>query len=169
MGSRTLLNNDCGSSTYQDLLSPTKPTVQEVVTLVQEPLTTNSILHHTAIHFQYPSALHCTTLNDCSTRQCGATLEEMLRDRLVCGRRDKHLQYKLLADPTLTFERLWPWPGPARQPFVALRISLAAPWITFAPTEDISHRPSQPSPPKLPILLLNPLRIYSKSKPWDKS
>ena len=29
----------------------------------------------------------------------------MLRDRLVCGCRDNRLQYKLLADPTLTFEK----------------------------------------------------------------
>jgi len=133
MGSRALqqaiLLSDCGSSTYQliqDLLSPTKPTVQEVVTLVQEPLTTNSVLHRTAIHFQYLSALHCTTLKDCSTLQYGATLEEMLRNHLVCGCRDKRFQYKLLADPTLTFGRLWPWPTPARQLFMALRISLVA-------------------------------------------
>ena len=35
----------------------------------------------------------------------GETLEDMLRDRLVCGCRDHHLQCKLLAESDLNFEK----------------------------------------------------------------
>ena len=31
------------------------------------------------------------------------TLDDMLRDKLVCGCRDRHLQFKLFSDPKLTF------------------------------------------------------------------
>jgi len=34
-----------------------------------------------------------------------ATLEDMLRDRLVCGISDGRLQRRLLADPTLNFKK----------------------------------------------------------------
>ena len=34
----------------------------------------------------------------------GDTLQDMLRDRLVCGCKDQHLQCKLLAEPELTFD-----------------------------------------------------------------
>ena len=37
--------------------------------------------------------------------QYGETLEDMLRDRLVCECRDNRLQCKLRADPALTFEK----------------------------------------------------------------
>ena len=35
----------------------------------------------------------------------GASLEEMLRDRLVCGIKDEHFQRRLLAEPNLTFKK----------------------------------------------------------------
>ena len=35
----------------------------------------------------------------------GASLEEMLRDRLVCGIKDEHFQRHLLAEPNLTFKK----------------------------------------------------------------
>ena len=37
----------------------------------------------------------------------GDTLNDMLRDRLVCGINDQRLQRRLLAEPTLTFEKAW--------------------------------------------------------------
>ena len=37
--------------------------------------------------------------------QFGDTLSDMLRDRLVCGINDQKLQRRLLAEPTLTYER----------------------------------------------------------------
>ena len=41
------------------------------------------------------------------TRDCefGTTLEDMLRDRLVCGVRNNKIQQKLLSEATLTFEQ----------------------------------------------------------------
>ena len=35
----------------------------------------------------------------------GDTLQDMLRDRLVCGCKDQRLQCKLLAEPELTFDK----------------------------------------------------------------
>ena len=35
----------------------------------------------------------------------GTTLEDMLRDRLVCGINDEHTQRRLLSEPTLTFKK----------------------------------------------------------------
>ena len=35
----------------------------------------------------------------------GASLEEMLRDRLVCGIKDEHIQRRLLAEPNLAFKK----------------------------------------------------------------
>ena len=35
----------------------------------------------------------------------GASLEELLRDRLVCGIKDEHIQRRLLAEPHLTFTK----------------------------------------------------------------
>ena len=35
----------------------------------------------------------------------GAFLEELLRDRLVCGIKDEHIQRRLLAEPNLTFKK----------------------------------------------------------------
>ena len=37
--------------------------------------------------------------------QFAATLDDMLRDRLVCGIRDRHLQQLLLAETDLTFQK----------------------------------------------------------------
>ena len=37
--------------------------------------------------------------------QCGASLDEMLRDRLVCGVRDGRLQWRVLAESDLTFKK----------------------------------------------------------------
>ena len=116
---RALLLSVCGSATYQlirDLLSPTKPTEKsfaELVTLVKEHqhpapsfiaqrCTFNSRLQQpgesisTSIAQLHKIARHC---------KFGNVLDDMLRDRLVCGCRNKRLQYKLLADPDLTFDR----------------------------------------------------------------
>ena len=37
--------------------------------------------------------------------QFAATLDDMLRDRLVCGIQDRHLQQRLLAETDLTFQK----------------------------------------------------------------
>ena len=37
--------------------------------------------------------------------QFASTLDDMLRDRLVCGIRDNHLKQRLLAETDLTFQK----------------------------------------------------------------
>ena len=109
----------CGPSTYgliRDLLAPAAPmdkTFAELVALVQERQqpTPSPIVErynfftrvqqsgetiHDFVAQLRKIAKHC---------QFGDTLNDMLRDRIVCGCQDKKLQYKLLADPTLTFEK----------------------------------------------------------------
>ena len=39
----------------------------------------------------------------------GISLEDMLRDRLVCGIHDIRIQRRLLAEPNLTFKKQWNW------------------------------------------------------------
>lgn len=47
----------------------------------------------------------CETPEDHPHCKFGDTLDDMLHDRLVCGCCDKRLQYKLLADLELTYEK----------------------------------------------------------------
>ena len=116
---RAILLSVCGSSTYQlirDLLSPTKPTEKtfaELVTLVkehQQPAPSFIVQRYTFnTRVQQPgetiSAFIAQLRKIAQHCQYGTTLEDMLRDRLVCGCRDKRLQHKLLADPTLAFDK----------------------------------------------------------------
>lgn len=116
---RATLLSVCGPTTYQlirDLLSPAKPsdkTFEELVALVKE--------HHQPV----PSVIAQRYMFNTRTQQPGETvsafvaqlrkiaqyckfgdaLDDMLRDRLVCGCRDRRLQYKLLADSELTFAK----------------------------------------------------------------
>lgn len=116
---RAILLSVCGSSTYQlirDLLSPTKPTDKtfaELVALVQEhqqPAPSFIVQRYSFnTRVQQPGE----TINEYIAQlrkiaqhcRYGAVLEDMLRDRVVCGCRNKGLQHKLLADPTLTFDK----------------------------------------------------------------
>ena len=109
----------CGPEIYQlirDLLSPVKPTeksFKDLVALVkdhQEPAPSAIVerfrffscsqrpdesISDFLAHL-HKRAKHC---------QFGDSLQDMLRDRLVCGCRDKRLQYKFLADPGLTYDK----------------------------------------------------------------
>ena len=108
----------CGPSTYglvRDLLAPAAPTektFEELVALVQEhqqPTPSPIVERYTFFTRVQHSG---ETINDYVAQlrkiakhcQFGETLNDMLRDRIVCGCRDKKLQYKLLADPALTFD-----------------------------------------------------------------
>ena len=116
---QAILLSVCGPSTYQlirDLLSPTKPTDKsfaELVTLVKEhqQLAPSFIVQHYNFNtrVQQPGETISAFVAQLRkiARDClyGETLEDMLRDRLVCGCRDHRLQCKLLADPALTFEK----------------------------------------------------------------
>ena len=109
----------CGPATYKlirSLLSPDKPadkTVEQIVKVVSDHLTPklSSIVQRFHFHsrFQKESesiaqfvaelrrlAVHC---------EFDGTLDNMLRDRLVCGVRDPQLQKRLLAEHQLTFSK----------------------------------------------------------------
>ncbi|XP_064402603.1 uncharacterized protein K02A2.6-like [Halichondria panicea] len=115
---RATLLTVCGPSTYglvRDLLAPAAPTektFEELVALVQEhqqPTPSPIVERYTFFTRVQHSG---ETINDYVAQlrkiakhcQFGETLNDMLRDRIVCGCRDKKLQYKLLADPALTFD-----------------------------------------------------------------
>ena len=118
---RAILLSVCGAATYQlirDLVSPARPntkTFDEIVQLVQD--------HHQPPPSFIVQRYHFNTRNQeegetisafiASLRRLSehcryeAMLEDMLRDRLVCGVRDKRIQQRLLAEPAadLTFQR----------------------------------------------------------------
>ena len=116
---RATLLTVCGPSTFgliRDLLAPAAPTEKtfaELVALVQEHQqpTPSPIVER--YNFFTRVQQSGETINDFVAQlrkiakhcQFGDTLNVMLRDRIVCGCRDKKLQYKLLADPTLTYEK----------------------------------------------------------------
>ena len=111
--------SSCGAPTYQlsrNLVAPGKPTdktFDELIALVQD--------HHRHVHPLSCSVLTSTPelksqrnqLVSSYVAQLGKlsefrgfkdSLKDMLRDRLVCGCKDKRLQCKLLAEKDLTFQ-----------------------------------------------------------------
>ena len=115
---RSILLTACGPTTYQlikDLLSPVNPTEKsfdELVELVKEHQD-----HAPSIILQrynfFTREQHSTeSIGDFVAQlrklahHCnfGDTLDDMLRDRLVCGCRDQRLQFKLRSNAALTFK-----------------------------------------------------------------
>ena len=116
---KAILLSTCGAETYQlirSLVAPQKPTekpLSDIVQLVRD--------HHSPP----PSAIvqrfrfHSRTQKEGETvaefiadlrklsEHCkfADTLDDMLRDRLVCGIRDARIQRRLLAEPDLTFKK----------------------------------------------------------------
>ena len=102
----------------RNLLAPAKPTDKtftQIVEAVEQHLQPrpsvivqrfnfHSRSHHADENIStYIAELH-KLLEYCAF---GDTLNDMLRDRLVCGINDQRLQRRLLAEPTLTFEKAW--------------------------------------------------------------
>ncbi|KAL5505289.1 hypothetical protein EMCRGX_G006696 [Ephydatia muelleri] len=93
---RAILLSVCGPTTYQlirSLVAPGKPSDRsfpEIVQLVQEHLT------------PAPSAIMQRFMFN---GRFGDTLEQMLRDRIVCGIKNSRVQRRLLAEPMLTFAK----------------------------------------------------------------
>lgn len=116
---RAILFSVCGSSTYQlirNLVAPDPPTEKTFTELVEvvkrhynpkrnvtlERYNFNSRLRHKGESVSaYVAELRRLT-EHC---QFGRTLEDMLRDRLVCGIQDKRIQRRLLMEPNLTYKR----------------------------------------------------------------
>ena len=116
---RAILLSVCGASTYKlirSLVAPDKPTDKsygDLVALLQNHF--NPAPAITVQRFKFNSrtrqngenvATFVSELRQLAMRcDFGASLEEMLRDRLVCGIKDEHMQRRLLAEPNLTFKK----------------------------------------------------------------
>ena len=114
---RAVLLSVCGAQTYQlirSLVAPLKPTdksFNDIVQLVKAHLQPppSSIMQRYTFNArcqkdgesvaEYVAELRHIA-EHCDFSQ---SLENMLRDRLVCGLKDSRLQRRLLAEPTLTF------------------------------------------------------------------
>ena len=116
---RAILLSACGPATYQlirNLVSPaatTDKSFAQIVELVQNhchPKPSVIVRRYTFNSRSQKEGESLSTYvaelrklsNDCDY---GESLNEMLRDRLVCGVKDNRIQRRLLAEPELTFTR----------------------------------------------------------------
>ena len=118
---RAILLSSCGHSTYQiarQLFAPTKLS-SRTYTQVVERLTQHfspkpkDIVQRCKFNarVRLPGetvATYCAELRNLA-QFCdfGESLENMLRDRLVCGISDKAMQQRLLSEPDLTFQKAY--------------------------------------------------------------
>jgi hypothetical protein len=116
---RAVLLSVCGAATYQlirNLLAPTKPsskTYKQLVKLVQDHINPRPSIIVERFSFHTRRQREGESINDfvADLRKCsehckfGNTLDDMLRDRLVCGVRNTQLQRRLLAEQDLTFQK----------------------------------------------------------------
>ena len=116
---RAILLSVCGAAAYQlirNLVAPAKPTDKsfaDIVKLVQDHYTPPPSV--TVQRFKFHSrsqkegesiAEFVAELRRLSEHcQFEATLDDMLRDRLVCGVRDVRIQRRLLAEADLSFKK----------------------------------------------------------------
>ena len=114
---KAILLSSCGSKTYslfRNLLAPVAPsakTYAELVTVMKEhKIPKPSIILERFKFFKRDrenSESIATYISELRklTRECdfGTTLEDMLRDRLVCGIRNDKIQQRLLSQTTLSF------------------------------------------------------------------
>ena len=116
---RAIFLTVCGPATYQlvrNLVAPGKPTDQRLTALIKLVEDHLSPQPSVTVHrFKF----NCRTQSDGETiaafvaelrrlfEHCefGDQLDAMLRDRLVCGVRDTHVQRRLLAEPKLTYKK----------------------------------------------------------------
>jgi len=116
---RAILLSVVGASTYQlirNLVAPQKPTEKsfdDLVKLVQEHYQPNRSVIVQRFKFNFRTqqsgesvATFVAELKRLSEHcHYGDTLDDMLRDRLVCGIANTRLQRRLLAEPKLTFKK----------------------------------------------------------------
>ena len=116
---RAILLSVCGPATYRlirNLVSPKKPTefkIDELIDIVRkhhdpkpsaivQRFRFNSRNRHTGESIAAYVAQLRQPAEHC---EYGTTLNDMLRDRLVCGVDDLRIQRRLLAEPQLTFDK----------------------------------------------------------------
>ena len=116
---RAILLSVCGPTTYQlirSLVAPGKPSDRsfpEIVQLVQEHLTPTPsaimqrFMFNGRVQKEEESIADFVAALRKLAQLCefGDTLEQMLRDRIVCGIKDSRVQRRLLAEPMLTFAK----------------------------------------------------------------
>ena len=116
---RAVLLSVCGASTYhliRSLVSPNKPTDKtfaEIVKLVKDHLTPPPSCTMLRYKFNARSQNDKESIAEfvaslrhlASNCEFGASLDDMLRDRLVRGLRDARVQKRLLAEPKLTLAK----------------------------------------------------------------
>ena len=116
---RAILLSACGASTYQvirNLTAPKKPAehpFKDIVELVRQHYSPAPSAIVQRFNFNTRSQKEGETVAEFIADlrkisehcQFGDTLEDMLRDRLVCGIRDSRLQRRLLAEIDLTFTK----------------------------------------------------------------
>lgn len=116
---RAILLSSCGAGTYQlirSLVAPDKPTdrsLDEIVKLVQDHHQPPPSVTVRRFAFHSRSRKNAETISDyvASLRELseycdfGGSLNDMLRDRLVCGVNDERYQRRLLSESKLTFEK----------------------------------------------------------------
>ena len=116
---RAILLSGCGAATYQlvrNLVAPDKPTdksFQEIVKLVKEHHTPPPSVIVQRFKFNFRSQREGESVGEFVaelrrlSEHCkfDATLDDMLRDRLVCGIRDVRTQRRLLAESDLKLKK----------------------------------------------------------------
>jgi len=116
---RAILLSSCGAATYQliqNLVAPSKLTdknFSDLVTLVKDHHQPHPSTIVQRFNFHMQTQKPGEKISDFVAQLCklseycefGDALQDMLRDRLVCGCKDQHLQCKLLAESDLTFEK----------------------------------------------------------------
>ena len=118
---RAVLFSVCGAATYKlikNLLAPTKPvdtTFKDIVKLLTEhyQLTPSRVvqryLFNSCVHKQGESVATYIAEFKRLSEHCkfAGILEDMLCDSLVCGINDSHIQRHLLAEPDLTYKKVY--------------------------------------------------------------
>ncbi|CAB4039062.1 Hypothetical predicted protein [Paramuricea clavata] len=116
---RAILLSVCGSKTYKlirNLITPNKPsekTFAELVELVQQHQhpKPSAIVQRFKFNTRFRKPGESIASNVAELRSLSehcdfkSTLEEMLRDRLVCGINDEQIQRRLLAESSLDFKK----------------------------------------------------------------
>ncbi|XP_033637865.1 uncharacterized protein K02A2.6-like [Asterias rubens] len=118
---RAILLSVCGADTYKlisSLVAPEKPgekTFDELISIAKDhfnPLPSVIVQRYkfnTRIQQQGETTAEFVAELRRLARHCeyGSTLEDMLRDRLVCGLKDERVQRRLLSEPSLKFKKAW--------------------------------------------------------------
>ncbi len=116
---RAILLSGCGASTYKLMKSLVAPNAletksfKELVDLVQLHIHSKPSAIVSRFRFNSCVRQHSKSVATYVVRlrqlteycEYGTSLEEMLRDRVVCGIQDERLQRRLLAEPDLTFKK----------------------------------------------------------------